>query len=118
MGYGAGLVALAFLMLLCYGSPRAAACRGDAFLVGAVGLIVALIILFVFFPVAKVLVSAVQDNAGAFAPGEFFEKFFDRSVWGLDCLGSSCAAASPGTRCSWPCWSGSARPRCWASPSR
>jgi iron(III) transport system permease protein len=86
MGYGAGLVALAFLMLLCHGFAARGAFRGDAFLTGAVGLIVALIALFVFFPIATVLASAVQDNAGAFAPGAFVEKFSDRATWGLDCL--------------------------------
>jgi iron(III) transport system permease protein len=86
MGWGAGLVALACLMLLCHGFAARGVFRGDAFLTGAVGLVVALITLFVFFPIATVLASAVRDNAGAFAPGVFLVKFLDRSVWGLDCL--------------------------------
>jgi iron(III) transport system permease protein len=49
---------------------------------------VALIAVFVFFPVSTILASAVQDNAGAFAPGEFLVKFTDRSIWGLDCVTS------------------------------
>ena len=44
--------------------------------------------MFVFYPVITILVSALQNNDGAFAPGEFFAKFFDRSVWGLDCVTS------------------------------
>ncbi|HEV8307982.1 MAG TPA: iron ABC transporter permease [Methylomirabilota bacterium] len=86
MGYGAGLVALAFLMLLCHGFAARGCFRGDAFLTGATGLVVALITLFVFFPIVSVLVSAVRDEAGAVAPSVFFEKLLDRSVWGLDCL--------------------------------
>lgn len=89
MGYGAFLVALSFLMLLCHGLAARGYCRGDAFTTSAIGLVLGLIILFVFFPVAKILVSAFQDNDGNFAPGEFIAKFFDRSIWGLDCLTSS-----------------------------
>ncbi|MDJ1159659.1 iron ABC transporter permease [Chelatococcus sp. SYSU_G07232] len=88
MGFGAALLALASLMTLCHGLAARGWCRGDAFVVSAIGLIVALITVFVFLPVLTILVSAFQDNAGRFAPGEFFAKFIDRSVWGLDCLTS------------------------------
>jgi iron(III) transport system permease protein len=86
MGGGAGLVALAFLMLLCCGLAARGVFRGDAFLTGTVGLVIALITLFVFYPILTVLASAVRDDAGRFAPGVFLDKFLDRSVWGLDCL--------------------------------
>jgi iron(III) transport system permease protein len=89
MGLGAALVASAFLLILCHGLAALGWCRGDTFVVSSIGAVVALIAVFVFFPVARVLVSAVQDNAGAFAPGEFLVKFADRSIWGLDCLTSS-----------------------------
>ncbi|MDQ4134579.1 MAG: ABC transporter permease subunit, partial [Pseudomonadota bacterium] len=86
MGLGAALSAIALLMILCHGLALRGWCRGDAFVVSAIGAIVALIALFVFFPVARILLSAVQDNAGAFAPGEFAAKVTDSSIWGLDCL--------------------------------
>jgi iron(III) transport system permease protein len=85
-GIGALAVCLACLMLLCQGLAARGACRGDAFLTGAIGLVVALITVFVFFPLATVLSSAVRDNAGVLAPRLFLEKLLDRSVWGLDCL--------------------------------
>jgi iron(III) transport system permease protein len=88
MGLGAALTAFSFLLLLCHGLAAWGWCRGDAFVVSAIGVIVALIAVFVFFPVGTILLSAVQDNQGAFAPGEFAQKFFDRSIWGLDCLTS------------------------------
>ena len=95
MGVGAGLVALAFLMLLCEGLAARGFCRGDSFIVSAIGLIIGLIGLFVFFPVAKILTSALQDNAGNLAIAEFFAKFSDSSVWGLGCItsGVSCGVA-------------------------
>jgi iron(III) transport system permease protein len=89
MGYGAFLTALAFLMLLTHGLAARGFCRGDAFTVSSIGLIIALISAFVFFPIWEVLVSAFKDNDGNFAPQEFVAKFFDRSVWGLDCTYSS-----------------------------
>ncbi|HEY8381955.1 MAG TPA: iron ABC transporter permease [Microvirga sp.] len=94
-GLGAALTAVACLMLLCFGLAARGWCRGDAFVVSSIGLIVALIATFVFFPVGTILISAVQDNNGAFAPVLFAQKFFDRSIWGLDCLTSdlSCGVA-------------------------
>lgn len=88
MGLGAGLTALSALILLCHGLAARGFCRGDAFVVSSIGVVVALIATFVFYPVSTILLSAVQDNQGAFAPGEFAAKFTDRSVWGLDCLTS------------------------------
>lgn len=87
MGFGAFLVAAIFLGVMCHGLAYGGNCRGDVFIVTAIGGIIALIALFVFYPVFTVLESAFRDNAGNFAPGEFIAKFFDRSIWGLDCLG-------------------------------
>ncbi len=86
MGIGAALTAFSLLMILCHGLAAWGWCRGDAFVVSAIGAIVALIGTFVFFPITTILLSAVQDNAGRFAPAEFTVKFFDRSIWGLDCF--------------------------------
>src|SRR3989442_923138 len=55
----------------------------------AAGPVVALVVVFVFYPVSRVLVGAVLDNSGAFAPREFWTKLSAREVWGLDCLVSS-----------------------------
>jgi len=88
MGAGASVTALAFLFILSAGLAAHGWCRGDMFTVGTIALIVALIGIFVFFPIVKVLLSALQDNDGRFAPALFAEKFFDHSIWGLDCLTS------------------------------
>jgi iron(III) transport system permease protein len=89
MGIGAALTAFSFLMLLCHGLAARGWCRGDAFVVSSIGLVAALIAIFVFFPVATILASAFRDDAGGFAPGAFFAKFLDTSIWGLDCLASN-----------------------------
>jgi iron(III) transport system permease protein len=77
MGFGAALTAAAFLMLLCHGLAARGWCRGDAFVVGAIGGVLALAIVFVFFPVATILTSAVSDDSGALALDVFAVKFFD-----------------------------------------
>jgi len=81
MGYGALLAGSGYLMLLCQGLAARGFCRGDAFVVGAIGLVVASIAVFVFFPIFVMLASAFDGN--------FVASFFDRSIWGVDCLYSS-----------------------------
>ncbi|MBF9235038.1 ABC transporter permease [Microvirga alba] len=88
MGYGAALTSSAFLIVLCHGLAARGWCRGDAFVTSSIGVVMALIIVFVFFPVSTILGSAFADNKGNFAPLEFVTKFMDRSIWGLDCVTS------------------------------
>jgi iron(III) transport system permease protein len=89
MGLGAALTSAAFLMLLCHGLAGRGWCRGDTFVVGAIGGVIALVTIFVFLPIAIILASAIKDDSGAFALGIFAAKFFDHSIWGLDCLASN-----------------------------
>ena len=95
LGWGALLYALAATQLAAIGLARQGWCRGDAFVLGAILLILGAILIFVFSPVMTVLISAVRDNHGNFAPAEFWAKFTDRSIWGLECLtgGGNCGAA-------------------------
>jgi iron(III) transport system permease protein len=88
MGYGAALASASFLIILCHGLAARGWCRGDAFVTSSIGIVIALIIVFVFFPVSTILASAFADNSGNFAPFEFITKFMDKSIWGLDCLTS------------------------------
>jgi iron(III) transport system permease protein len=89
MGYGALVLSLAYLMLLCRGLALRGFCRGDTFVVGSVALVIALITTFVLYPVMTILTSAVQDNSGRLDLVQFWDKLTDHSVWGLDCLYSS-----------------------------
>src|SRR2546425_757617 len=89
IGLGGLVVFAALLMLFCVGLAATGAFNGDRFISGGIGAIVALVVVFVFFPVSRVLVGAVEDSSGAFAPTEFWTKLSTREVWGLDCLGSS-----------------------------
>ena len=81
MGYGALAAAGGYLMLLCQGLALRGFCRGDFFVVGAIGLVVATTALFVFFPIFVMLTSAFERN--------FAASFFERSIWGVECFYSS-----------------------------
>lgn len=89
MGYGALALSLSYLMVMCRGLALRGFCRGDTFTVGAIALVVALISLFVLFPVVNILISAVQDNQGNLNLPLFWEKVSDHSIWGLDCVYSN-----------------------------
>ncbi len=95
LGYGGAALGLAYLMLAARGLAARGYCRGDTFTVGAIALVVSLIALFVFFPILTMLASAVEDNAGSWAPGLFVDKLLSSSIWGAGCItgGVSCGVA-------------------------
>ena len=95
MGAGAALTALALLMFTGLGIAARGAVGGDRFVVGAITLIVALVAVFIFFPVLRILAGALQDSDGSFAPGLFAARFIDPRIWGLGCVleGSRCGVA-------------------------
>jgi iron(III) transport system permease protein len=95
MGYGALLVSATFLFLLTQGLAARGAIDGDGFVVGAIGLIIAMVAAFIFFPVSRILASALRDDLGVYSLAVFFEKFTDKSIWGLDCISGAltCGAA-------------------------
>jgi iron(III) transport system permease protein len=86
MGYGALLVTMAFLFYLTTGIAARGAVNGDVFVVGAIGFVVAMVAVFIFFPVVQMLASAFRDNEGLYSLGLFFAKFTGSKIWGLGCL--------------------------------
>jgi iron(III) transport system permease protein len=86
MGLGAFLVASTFAMLLALGLAGCGYFKGDGFVAGTVVTITALVAVFTFFPVAKILVSAAQDNDGAYSATAFAHRLFTEKVWGLGCI--------------------------------
>jgi iron(III) transport system permease protein len=95
LGYGGAALGLSYLMLASRGLAARGYCRGDGFTVSAIALVVALIALFVFFPILTLLASAGQDSAGAWAPSLLLEKLLSPSSWGLGCItsGVGCGVA-------------------------
>ncbi len=95
LGYGAILVSAAFLFITTNAIAARGYMGGDVFVNGAVGLIVCLVVAFIFFPVGGILISALADESGAYSIQVFLEKFTSKKIWGLGCFGGqlSCGAA-------------------------
>jgi iron(III) transport system permease protein len=95
LGWGAALYALAMLVIASYGLAWRGWCRGDVFIVASIALVCGSILIFVFYPVACILVSAFQDNSGRLDIALFLRKVTDSSIWGLGCVsgGRNCGVA-------------------------
>ncbi|TXT39255.1 MAG: hypothetical protein FD135_2322 [Comamonadaceae bacterium] len=88
VGWGGFVVMVCLVMLLGSGVARLGYFRGDVFVAASVVGCVALLLLFVVFPVAKSLTAAFYDDMGNFALGALWERVGTERVWGLGCLGS------------------------------
>ncbi|MBC8791803.1 MAG: iron ABC transporter permease [Tagaea sp. CACIAM 22H2] len=85
-GWGATIVLFAFLMMTSLGVAALGYFRGDAFIAGSVIVSTALILAFVFFPIATMLAGAVTDEHGNLAFDLFWRRFFADDIWELNCL--------------------------------
>ncbi len=92
MGWGAVLTGSAFLFMLTLGIAARGAVGGDIFVVSSIGLIAALVGLFIFMPIGKMFVSAMVTDSGSFSLISFGGKFFSSRIWSIDCV-------TGGTRC-------------------
>ncbi len=89
MGYGTLLVAAAFLFLMTQGLAARGAVNGDVFVVGAIGLLIAIVAIFICFPVMQILASALRNDEGSYSLTIFLSKLLSRKIWGLHCVYSS-----------------------------
>ncbi len=95
MGYGAMFMALSFLFLFTQGVAARGAINGDVFVVSAIGGVIAVITIFVFFPIAKMLTAAFITEDQTYSVVVFLSKFLDDRLWGVSCLsgGGKCGVA-------------------------
>ena len=89
LGAGALLVLSCFLFLFTTGLAAKGVMKGDIFVVGAIGFVIATVMVFVFYPVLGILTSAFVDINGELAIGPFFDRLFSGKIWGVNCLVSS-----------------------------
>lgn len=95
LGYGALLLAACFLFMITIGAAARGAVNGDIFVVSSIGFVIAIVGIFIFFPIVGMLAGALRDNDGVYSIYVFIEKFFDRKIWGVGCLTAnvSCGVA-------------------------
>ncbi|MFM7343269.1 MAG: ABC transporter permease, partial [Betaproteobacteria bacterium] len=90
MGWGGAVVLLSLVVLMGAGVARLGYFRSDVFVSSAVMVCAALLLLFVVYPVARSMVSALYDDMGLFAPGSLVDRLSTERIWGLGCvLGAS-----------------------------
>ncbi|MDQ6438108.1 iron ABC transporter permease [Mesorhizobium sp. LHD-90] len=95
MGWGALLVAGAFLFLFTIGCAARGAVGGDEFVAGSIGFVIAVVGIFIFMPILQMLASAFVTQDGGYSAGTFASKLFSNRLWGISCLlgGPRCGAA-------------------------
>jgi iron(III) transport system permease protein len=94
-GIGAALALGALTVCLARAIARRGLFGGDPAVATIVVVIASLLLLFIFFPVGKSLLSAVLDTKGNFVPALAAERLFVADIWSIDCLrgGTRCGVA-------------------------
>ncbi|MCC5778677.1 iron ABC transporter permease [Nitratireductor sp. B36] len=94
-GAGAVILSLGFLALIAYGFAERGAMKGDAFTLGSIILLIALVGVFVFYPIISMFAGSFQDFDGSFNPDGFIRNMQDPAIWSLDCVigGARCGVA-------------------------
>jgi iron(III) transport system permease protein len=94
-GIGAAVALTALTVCFARALARQGYFGGDATVATLVVVIAALLAIFVFFPVARALISAVEDPQGRFAPALAAARLMTADIWGVGCLGggTSCGVA-------------------------
>jgi iron(III) transport system permease protein len=84
LGLGAFAYGLAALMLVCRGLAARGACGGDFFTAGMLGIVSAVIAIFVLYPLARMGFSAFETPRGTFAPEMFWQRLANPRIWKPD----------------------------------
>jgi iron(III) transport system permease protein len=97
MGAGALFVAFGFIMVCADGIASMGYFRGDRFVSAALLLTTSLVVMFVFFPVVRVLYEGLLDSDRALSAASLWQRFAQPKLWNLtlSCLwgGSGCGVA-------------------------
>ncbi|MBP0484812.1 ABC transporter permease [Sagittula salina] len=93
-GAGAVLLGAIFALISAFGAAERGALKGDAFVLGAITLLVLLVGVFVFYPLLSMFTGAFQDFDGSFTTEGVRGSIFDPKIWSLGCLtGGNCGVA-------------------------
>jgi iron(III) transport system permease protein len=88
-GLGAVVTITAFVLLAAEGLAARGHLRGDRFAATCLLAIVLLVAVFVFLPLGRVLVAAVQGQGGAASPAALASRLGAEKIWTLACLSSA-----------------------------
>jgi iron(III) transport system permease protein len=85
-GWGGFALGAAFVGIIADAMAARGFCRGERFGANAVVFVVALLTLFVFFPILRLASAALFTPEGVFQPGVFVERFLAPDLWSTACL--------------------------------
>ncbi|MFO1311126.1 MAG: iron ABC transporter permease [Burkholderiales bacterium] len=91
-GWGAGVALAALTVAFARAIARRGVFAGDPTVATIVVVVAVLLVIFIFYPVARSLTAALFDAQGVFSPQLFVQRLFTEDIWGLGCFGG-------GTRC-------------------
>ncbi|MBA8879541.1 ABC transporter permease [Phyllobacterium myrsinacearum] len=85
-GYGSTLVITTLFLSVTNLWSRLGSGNRDAFVVSSIAFVCALILLFVFYPIAQILVQAFVDKQGSFSVLGAFRIATGGDIWSIGCL--------------------------------
>jgi iron(III) transport system permease protein len=83
LGYGALVVSVACLMVLCQGLALRGWVKGDTFVAGSIGLSVALVTLFTIYPLGRMFMHAFLDSSGNPSLNALLARVGSSKIWGF-----------------------------------
>ncbi|TWF47760.1 ABC transporter permease [Neorhizobium alkalisoli] len=86
LGAGGVSMGIVFVLMFAFGLAERGVMKGDAFVIGAISILIVLVSIFVFYPVGSMFVAAFQSIDGSFDASGFTSNIQDPSIWSLDCL--------------------------------
>lgn len=89
IGFGGFITGIALLGLISDVLAARGFCRGERFASACVIIIVALLALFVFFPIFKLGMAAFTDDTGALSLTPFASRVLSADLWGMGCVASA-----------------------------
>ena len=89
IGLGGSMAFVGCLVMVTDGLALRGLFKGDRFVSGAVGLLVASIVIFTAWPVLTMLSQAFTPRGDLGVGAAMADRLFDSKIWGLSCLSSS-----------------------------
>jgi len=88
VGLGIGSIVLIFtyLLLVAHGTALTGFMKGDYFAISCLIGIIFLVLVFVFFPVFKILVRAFWEADAGYSFAIFLGRFANNNIWGASCF--------------------------------
>ena len=87
MGYGAIFFYLSSLFLFSIGVAERRGTYGDKFVISMIIIVILLVVIFIFYPIFKLFVLGFIDDQNSYSALIFIEKFTDKRIWSLLCIG-------------------------------